>query len=825
MISYNHKSFLAAALAALACAGCSQQELIDNQHPKGKITLVASMEDYASPTTKTLIGHSEVSDAIVMKWAVGEKLGAFGESDVNVEFTSTNSAEASTAVFTSTTATEAPQYAYYPYASGVTDKTAVPVSIAQEQVYSDNSSLAAYDFKVATGVEAQEDGSYRMAFRQMLALLEISIDLDGLSGYEPTDEEKIVSVKIEHETATLWGDFTADLTNPDNGLAPVENGEDGVDPSIIVTLSGQPVVTGKCTAYAMTAPADVSGGTWYFEIETTNNLICFISETATEALEAGKFYAVPLTATAIDSRGHHYDETGETLISGAEIISLKEDGGDDPVISEGETANCYMISAAGTYSFDASVMGNGDSGIIADAGFHTSSAAIEGGASAELLWQDTYGFISSVSYDSAAKTITYTASSNVGNACIALKDANGTILWSWHIWGTGDREVKDDVYTNQAGATFTVMDRNLGQLTMLYSTDFHTEGEAMYIRENAILSSAEADGIDPIYCTMYQWGRKDPIPSAGVRYDKDNVSTDISSSYPVLNYNNFSSSDEATIEYSIQNPDYLIDTYKHTSSQLWEKDGNPYLWGGGASTTLVSSMAEDAAGSGWENGKTIYDPCPVGYRVANPYTWTGFVGGTACGGSGDDGNITLKKAHASTFVDYNADGVFGDDEKLTPWDPDNDVPMIDGMEELQRDLRAIVSYAEVNYSNTKWVIKDGDYLLSSSSDVEGAVECDYVTRYYAPVYCQGLFFMADEDDTDGSFYPMLSFRNGSTGGFNTAGAGYYWSSGQGTTTAAAYYLRLGTYQYLATGNNITVDVFETRNGKRDALPVRCVREE
>lgn len=29
--------------------------------------------------------------------------------------------------------------------------------------------------------------------------------------------------------------------------------------------------------------------------------------------------------------------------------------------------------------------------------------------------------------------------------------------------------------------------------------------------------------------------------------------------------------------------------------------------------------------SGWTDVKTIYDPSPVGYRVANKYTWTGFV--------------------------------------------------------------------------------------------------------------------------------------------------------------------------------------------------------
>lgn len=771
MISYNRKSFITATLAALVCTGCTQQEFIDNQHPKGEITLVASMEDYATPATKTLISHSEISDAIVMKWNTDEELGAFGESDVNVKFTSTNDAEASTAVFTSTAATEAPLYAYYPYVSGITDKTAIPVAIAQEQVYSDNSSLAAYDFKVATGVEAQEDGTYRMAFRQMLALLEISIDLDGLSGYEPTDGEKIVNVKIEPETAVLWGDFTADLTNPDNGLTPVDDGEDGFNPAVTVTLSGQPDVTGKCTVYAMVAPANVSGGTWYFEIETTNNLISFISETATDALEAGKYYAVPLTAAAIDNRGYHYDETGETQISGAEIISLEEDGGDVPVVSDGETANCYMISAAGTYSFDASVMGNGDGGIIADAGFHTSSAAIEGGASAELLWQDTYGFISSVSYDSDAKAITYTAAANVGNACIALKDANSTILWSWHIWGTGDVAVEDDSYTNQAGAPFTVMDRNLGQLKIVKSDIFPTDGSMYVISDNTIVSEL-AESLQPTYhSTCYQWGRKDPIPTSATYYDIDgNVLGDISASYPV---HEATSEDEASITFSVKNPDKMLYASSYNSAD-WLVSANQYLWGDNNSNTLYTwysdgQLANEGAGAGWTDQKTIYDPCPAGYRVANKWTFSGFV--SSGGGTG-------KFSSANT----------------TP-------------EDLTDNIKCITTYF-MHGDTQKYapVFCHGYFFKGMDSDVVGA---------YYPMsgYRQGI--------------------SGSPSGLGSHG--YVWSATRNSTSdtqSTSSALLIGEYNYYINqetnsthgGPNGTVNVVDNTN-RLNALPVRCVREE
>ena len=824
--------YLLLVISLVFLTSCVNNEQYENTITDAGISIVASTDEYSQPSTRTIIGTTTASDALVMKWAVGEVLGAFGSKDVNVRFTSTNSEAASTATFTSSEATQVPQYAYYPYVTGVSDMTQIPVSIPQNQVYADASSMGAYDFKVANGVQTIEDGSYKMSFRQMASVLRIHIDLRGLAGLTIKDDETIESIRIENESAVLWGDFTADVTAPENGLTPVQTGQDGVDPSIVVSLPSSPLASISYVAYAVVPPVDLAGGNWYFTITTSDHEIWFMAETATGSIEAGSYYSVPLTASAIASRGFHEDENGQ-IIAGADVSSLTDEGGDGgntgagaPVPPAGETANCYMISAAGTYSFDASVMGNGNEGIISGVGFHTTSAAIDGGSSAELLWQDTQSFITAVSYDSSAKTISYTASGNVGNACIALKGSDGTILWSWHIWGTGDREVQDDVYTNQAGSTFTVMDRNLGQLTMLYASDLHIPGEPMYVKESSGIYSSAAEAVDPIYCTLYQWGRKDPVPSAGTRYDINNNPTDISASYPVLNYNNFSSADEATIGYSIQNPDYLIDTYKYTSNQLWEKDGNAYLWGGGASTTYVQNMDNTDAVAGWENGKTIYDPCPAGYRVANPYTWTGFVGGTAHNGTGADGTITLNSTTSSTFVDFNNDGEYTADEKLTRWDTANDVPFIDGEDKLKQDLRAIASFYEVQQSGKKWVIKDGDYILSSQEGAEGAVQCSYVTRYYAPVYCQGLFFMADDDDTEGTFYPMLSYRNGSSGAFGTAGAGYYWSSGHGGTAYNAYFLKLGPYSYKTSGtagNNISIDVFE-QSGKRDALPVRCVRE-
>ena len=119
----------------------------------------------------------------------------------------------------------------------------------------------------------------------------------------------------------------------------------------------------------------------------------------------------------------------------------------DDAPAQEETANCYMINTTGEHSFLATVIGNGQKGIIPGAGFHTESAYISP-KSAKLLWQDMDGFIdaSSVRLGTDGRCY-YTANKNVGNAVIAVYSGDnqtGDILWSWHIWGVGDEMPSDE---------------------------------------------------------------------------------------------------------------------------------------------------------------------------------------------------------------------------------------------------------------------------------------------------------------------------------------------------------------------------------------------
>ena len=101
-----------------------------------------------------------------------------------------------------------------------------------------------------------------------------------------------------------------------------------------------------------------------------------------------------------------------------------------------------------------------------------------------------------------------------GNALVAVKDVNGSVLWSWHIWIVDyDPESKKVTLNNGA----VIMDRNLGAIS-------------------AAPGANEAIGF------MYQWGRKDPfpypeynftiVPSEAIYYDYYDPSTSIESTIP-----------------------------------------------------------------------------------------------------------------------------------------------------------------------------------------------------------------------------------------------------------------------------------------------------
>lgn len=579
-----NKSLMALLLVALV-SGCNEgvESLSVSENPV--VITATSGEHVAAVDSRTSVGDVASDGSLVMQWIPDDKIGVFGARTVNARFVSTHTEAANSADFTGKLQSDdIPQAAYYPYSETATDRTSIAVEIPSVQEYADVQSPSRYDFKAAT-VE-KVTGGYTMSFKQMATLLRLNISLKDTDGL--LADETLTSVSMTVADRALTGRYTYNLDNLNSGLQAVETAG-----SLTVKMTNPPATTETLVAYAVVAPGLYKDCTADFVLTTDRHTVRFSTKLLTD-FEAGVFYDLPLTAEVLRNNN-------------AEVETLPD------VEEPEETANCYMITTAGEHSFLATQIGNGDKGIIPDMGFHVTSAAISP-KSAGLIWQDTENFVSGVNLKD--DRVYYTTNTNVGNAVIAVysgENGTGDILWSWHIWGVGDELPSDEEYTNKAGAKFTVMDRTLGAHS---STSY--------------------------YATLYQWGRKDPIPNSTIYY-VDGAATDIEKSYPVFKDNN------ATILTGIQHPGELVN-----ASEDWLGTANEYLWGDynkDDQYTWYSTgkYSNPAAGAGWSHQKTIYDPSPVGYRVANKFTFTGFAVNTT--GDTPSGNSTTKLDYIN-YVKY-----------------------------------------------------------------------------------------------------------------------------------------------------------------------------
>lgn len=243
-------------------------------------------------------------------------------------------------------------------------------------------------------------------------------------------------------------------------------------------------------------------------------------------------------------------------------------------LSAAGTANSYIAAAHNAgYRFNSRVQGNGR----ATTGL---TPATLSGTTARVLWESggtRGGVVAEVEH--TGSTICFRTGPNYGNALIGLFDKDGDCIWSWHIWATNGA-----LTTHVYPSGYVFMDRNLGA-------------------ENLDPGDPASRGL------YYQWGRKDPFP-----YDL--AAFDYGEGFAFGTYYGEDSS-TATVAWAAAHPATLLgraadpsDPAQRLSS--WLGQPSPNLWGnastGGRPTTA--------------GAKSIYDPCPPGWRVPPPEAWT-----------------------------------------------------------------------------------------------------------------------------------------------------------------------------------------------------------
>ena len=239
-------------------------------------------------------------------------------------------------------------------------------------------------------------------------------------------------------------------------------------------------------------------------------------------------------------------------------------GGDEPEsgatdLSADASANSYLLTAAGDYKFKA-VKGN-------------SSESVGSVAKAEILWEtentatapEANSIIAKVGFEDGYVTFSTPETLKPGNAVITVKDASDAVLWSWHIWIP---QTAVAVWDSEAFCGAKMMDRNLG----------------------ALVDTGASGDVDPLSIGLYyQWGRKDPFPGA-VEFAESPKGAQVAGT--AWTYHK----ELITTAYSIEHPTEYA-SVPEVDDGIWNSDDPKDLWN-----------TED-------NQKTIYDPCPPGYRV------------------------------------------------------------------------------------------------------------------------------------------------------------------------------------------------------------------
>ena len=562
------KVFIFAGILALTNASCT--DALSDEIKPGKRTVIYANSPGDGTASRSAIDPTQYGGGHVgILWTPGDALGAFGASARNARFDCQATAPAGRAQFAG--ACDDPTLAYYPYdaANDGREASALSGSLPAVQTYDSATGILEGDYKIGkprSGAENEFD------FTHIFSLLRFNVDATGTA----IEGQNLRSVEIAlPEGRALAGDFT------------------------FSAVDGSYTFTGNTTATLKVkwsdTPALESGTTFTAYMSAAPDL--HADDEVTITVSTSTHRAVIRKQIAYDFAPNMVYTFNLTLntFSAAEM-TVEE----IPAEPEEETANCYMITEAGRHDFKATVIGNGQKGIIPGAGFHTDDASIDP-SSAKLLWEDVNGFVTDVELRDGR--VYYTTSGNVGNAVIAVysgSNATGNILWSWHIWGVGDNLPEDYEYATKDGVVNQIMDRDLGAFP---ATD-----------EQRLQTTRVAEDEDYVcHAMMYQWGRKDPMPNSLKRY-VDGQEVDLTS-FPV--WKGASQADH-TIAASIQHPTELINRYEGNDDGDWLGQDVELLWGD------AKFSGSDKTGH-WTNVKTIYDPSPVGYRVPNYYAFTSFI--------------------------------------------------------------------------------------------------------------------------------------------------------------------------------------------------------
>ncbi len=639
--------FFALAFSLLAVSACTNELMDDsinqnNNVEDGIILTLTGDAQNEDADSRIFIDGSKSDGKYIVKWCNEDAIGIFSADGTTInnvkaaETTVESGKTAVTASFDTEAAVPAERgddlYIYYPYKADIAlngSKLTSNVPVEQTggltvQTYWGDYALA-YD-KATVG----EGGSVNFSLQHPLAYVKVKIEA---TDYVKNWITKGIQIVDRNGVAKLAGDITVDLESGDLSVA---NSSSVVN--FVCNSSTKIVEIANYNNYAwwlVSAPWDFTGSdvwvvvkfydpengaTYTIPVQYENaqlkaNTLNVINLILTAESNSAKGWYEPIDTRQMPGLGYAYGDQNTYLIQCKSGSTY--------------TGATYTPNADIPNAVKVDIRGRGDFSKIVDVTKATfewfkKGTYADGNGNGAVYVPQTSGYSASgidptkYTIDDSTKAEGYITVTNTGayaGAPILLMKVDNKVVWAWAFWNiAADGTELEGVQIGDV----QLANMLIGQPTM----KFTTWGANKYVDPNNA-SNVYADAVFR-FAHMYQWGRTMPV---------------FWSSYWTLNDGDsktgnavvYRTNGAIPLADALARPvGIIMSTSEQTDQAKWCSDEYMDLWGAGADNTVAGV-------------KSIYDPCPKGWRVADYKTYKTII---------DDVNGDLTKVPYTADAEY-----------------------------------------------------------------------------------------------------------------------------------------------------------------------------
>lgn len=313
------------------------------------------------------------------------------------------------------------------------------------------------------------------------------------------------------------------------------------------------------------------------------------------------------------------------------------------------TANCYVVDAPGVYKLPL-VYGN------ARLDGRDNSAAYNGTAFVDyngnkinqpyiknphdccLVWSDGYYMVKDVKLSDDKEYLVFTIDKDYlqqANAVVAVRDSEGKIMWSWHIWVTERKIYSEKIHELHdifgSSRIYYMMQCNLGWVdgkTVYYNDrelNFRfTQSASGNVQEMKVSHNGDIFDYKDPGSTYYQWGRKDPLVALRNWHN--------------VGYNDYRHHEIGEDGYQYKYEYAPVEQYiaiRNPNVFYARPPGKDVDWLDGSNPTLWDANGSNGDLQRETSVKTVYDPSPRGFKVPVARAFAVLVNGYT-----GDGNLS-----------------------------------------------------------------------------------------------------------------------------------------------------------------------------------------